>query len=77
MKIELAKPRFEVRNITSLGGGVTSPYAKPPMAPVFVVHFGEGRFTLDEAEALELHAQLSVWVDGLPDLKRRIEETIR
>lgn len=73
MKIELPKPRLEVRSVTSCGGGITSPYANPPFAPVFVVSFGEGgRFTLDEAEAVELHAQLSAWVDGLPDLKQRI-----
>lgn len=73
MKLEKPKPRLGVHKITSLGGGVTSPYAKPPMAPVFVVSFGDGgRLTLDETEAVELHAQLSTWVDGLEGLKRRI-----
>lgn len=78
MKIELPKPRLEVRAITSSGGGVTSPYAKPPLAPVFVIHFGDGgRFTLDEHEAVELHAQLSAWVECLPASRQRLAAMVK
>lgn len=78
MKLEMPKPRTEVTRVTSSGGGVTSPYANPPLAPVFVVHFGHtghsGSLTLDESEAVELHAQLSAWVDALPERKRQIAQ---
>lgn len=74
MKVEQSKPRSEIGRITSMGGGITSPYAKPPLAPVFVVSYGDGaRFTLDEDEARELHAVLTQWIDEMPNRKQRIE----
>lgn len=53
------------------------PTRNPPLAPVFVINFGDGgRFTLDETEAVELHAQMTAWFDGLSDLKRRIATSL-
>lgn len=60
-----------------MGGGVTSPYADPPLAPCFVVSHGDGgRVTFDESEAIALHERLSKWVAELPDLRRRLAATL-
>lgn len=71
MKLEMPKPQAESAEITSVGGGWTSPYADPPHAPVFVINFGcrGGRMVLNEDEAVNLHTQLSAWVDDLPPRK--------
>jgi hypothetical protein len=78
MKIDLPRPAIRVERITHKGGGVTSPYARPPMAPVFVIGMRDGgTITLSEEEALELHVALSEWVDGLPGRKDRIADSLK
>lgn len=69
MKIELpARPILEPA--TYYSPGVTSPYADPPLAPVFIIGMRDGaRITLDEDEARKLLEDLQRWADGLDQRK--------
>jgi hypothetical protein len=78
VKIDLPKPTVRIERVTHSGGGITSPYAKPALAPVFVIGMREGgTITLSEEEALELHAALTTWVDDLPRTRKSLEDMLR
>jgi len=77
MKVDLPKPSVRVERVTHAGGGITSPYATPPLAPVFVIGMRDGgTITLSEEEALEVYSALVTWVEKLPAVKDSWAKTI-